>query len=181
MDYERCIKRQRQNHEQQIKIMRSRSLSKSRSLNAPQKSAESMPVNMVQELTLALPQWYKKIRTRFPWLTDDECVKLAETIKAAPEYTITIHSGRYTAIERPTGGTQRRADMSWSCCHAVSEKGIVTKCEADACTRNGILLATNYIGTPQCQESSDRTKPSPIGKCDKPITFSLEAGDFAST
>lgn len=144
----------------------------------PQKVAVSISQSTLDKLMASLPPWYKKIHARFPHLSDEKCVDLMEYIRTIPGHTIAVHSGIFTAIDRPTGGTQRRPDVSWSCCHAISQTGKITYCEFGACIKNGVLVASYYIGQPPCPESSDRMKSSPCGKCDNPTLFSLDACDF---
>lgn len=144
-----------------------------------QEKIEPGLVNFEKKIRSIIPQWFQKITIAWPHLDISQACQLGELVYHAPNHTITVHSGRFMVIDRPIGGNHTKGDLSWSCCHAVSDRGKKTFCEHDACINKfGLLSASNVYAEPLHAESSDRRKVSPHGKCDKPITFSLDPSDF---
>lgn len=81
-------------------------------------------LDMLRFVTGTIPAAFKKINSRFPWLTLDQVIDFEKTMRAAGGSVMT-HSGDFVLTYREVGespdGDKYEGDYSitWTCCHSI--------------------------------------------------------------
>jgi hypothetical protein len=132
------------------------------------------------------PNW-RKIHERFRHLSIDEVIAFEQIVLEAGGEVMT-HSGVFAPTKR-SGQWDRGSDsyefaITWTCCHtsAFCGSGQYVRVYPQH-DENGIWRgdANTTLGFTGRSQTPDLTNRAPIGRCDKPVAFSLIEGKKEST
>lgn len=143
-------------------------------------------LDLLRFITGTIPDAFMRIHVRFPHLTFPEVIEFEQTMRSFGGSVMT-HSGMFAPTNRLNW--QHNSDlhydtsMSWTCCHSIgsrtgscmsgSEKFMVSSNPTDHKNNVGVWTL-GYRQSKQVIEYPDLTNPNPIGRCDTPVSFSLE-------